>query len=154
SAWVDLLRSAAVLGPVVMQERLYLFNSAFQDRLFLTFAVRDDVTVRAGQYRLTVPPGGHSYQILDNAGELVESQRIGEPIGQSIGVRWDPPPSLLTPGLSAPFSLVSPQDATESLRGRLAARMDPMGTFIQLELADVDRQRTASVLEAVMERNV
>src|SRR5262249_48945914 len=65
SAWVDLLRSAAVLDPVVMQERLYLFNSAFQDRIFLSFTVREGATVRPGQYRLEVPAGGHSYQLLD-----------------------------------------------------------------------------------------
>ena len=153
-AWLDLLRSFAVLDPVVVAERLYLEYDPEQAALFESLRIQEDEPYRAGAYRLEVGSDGRSYRLVTGEGLTVETGEAGGPIGAGLGLRWTPPASELVPELEASFTVLTPRDAAVQLRGRLITGMDELGTFIQLSLRHVDPERAASVLAAVMERHV
>lgn len=152
-AWIELLRSFVVLDEVVMQERLFL---SFDDPSLATvFSDLDvDPEVRSGAYRLELNRRAGTYRLLLDPDGEVERGALGGPIGQAVGLRWQPAPEELGDRDRIDFAVRSPRAAAEELRSQLSGRMDRSGNFMRLELRGNSATRTASVLNTVTEQFV
>ncbi len=151
SAWVDLLRSYAVLDTVVRQEKLYLRPARPGDiELFDEFEVSERFA--PGSYTLEVTELGERARLM-RSDVQVDAGEPGDTLGEPVGFQL-PVPSDLSPDRQVEFALVTPRDAARALRESLTAQMDRQGTFIRLELRGKAPERIARVLNGVMERHV
>jgi capsular exopolysaccharide synthesis family protein len=151
-AWVDLLRSYAVLDSVALREGLFVSYAPGNGNLFAGFALAERFS--PGTYLLTVSPDGSSFTLQDENGATVETGQIGRPVGATLGFVWSPQRAHVRPGESYEFTVVAPRDAATKLRDQLVTRIDQEGNFIRVELAGEDATRIARVLQSVMERHV
>ena len=152
-AWVDLLRSYAVLDDVVRQLRLYAAPGSPADTLPL---VSFDVAqrFRPGRYRLAVDQSGKSFSLTGEGGVVLQRGAVGEAIGSSLGFRWTPPAAVLLPRATISFNLVTPRDAAQRLSENLDVRLDENGNFMRLELTGTSPTAIAGTLNAVLQRYV
>lgn len=151
SAWIDLLRSFAVLDEVVREERLYVETKAENRDVFRNFALQSQF--RPGDYRLEVASGGGSYTLYAGRTE-VERGRVGDRVGEPLGFDWRPPMGLLPAGRVIDFAVVHPRDAAVALGNDLRATLAREGNFMQLSLTDIDPEFASNTLNAVMDRYV
>lgn len=151
--WTELLRSFVVLDDVVLQERLFL---SFADPSLAPVLADLDVDheVRPGAYRLELNHRAGTYRLLLNSDGEIERGALGDPVGQAVGLRWQPAAEDLGDRNRIDFTIRSPRAAADGLRGRLSARMDRTGNFLRVELRGSSPTRTASVLNAVTDRFV
>ncbi len=154
SAWIDLLRSFAVLDPVVEELRLYLRPRLAADSLILAdFAIGDDV--RAGAYRLTKSQDGGTLRLTATDGTLIEEVQAGDSVGRDLGFIWRPDPALLRPGQSVDFTVRHPRDAARGLTERIVARIATReANFLSLQMSGTNPDRIAKTLNAVAHRFV
>lgn len=152
TAWIELVRSYAVLDPVVVQEKLYLDTPPNWTWLFGSFELAD--RFRPGEYQLRISEDGRSWALLTKEGIRAGAGSVGDSIGANVGFVWQPRPQSLEPGAVIDFSVVTPRDASRELSRELTARMDRGANFIGLTLRGKDPQHIASVLNAIMERHV
>jgi capsular exopolysaccharide synthesis family protein len=150
-AFTDLMRSGAVLNPVVVKERLYL-QTSLEDRQALSGFRVDANGYAPGKYRLTVGLDGRTWTLATSEGATVATGRVGEPIGRELGFLWEPTSADLRPQAEVDFTVVTPQDAARDLRQRIQATVTRDGNFINLWLRGEDANRIASILESVMEQ--
>jgi len=152
NAWIDLLRSYSVLDPVVIQERMYLTVPKENGVAFSSFELADQF--QPGSYRLTIGEDGRQYTLATKQGAVLERGALGDPIGARLGFRWSPEAGAFPAGTRMDFSVATPREASNDLRDRLLAHMDPQGNFVGLSLQGTDPQRIASILNALMDRYV
>ncbi len=152
NAWIELLRSYAVLDPVVLKEKLYLETPGQWHWLFSDFELAE--RFRPGEYRLTVSDDGKSWTLMTKEGLQAARGAPGDSIGQAVGFRWQPRASALQPGTDFKFTVVTPRDASRKLSQRLQAKMDKGVNFIGLSLRGDDPVQIASVLNSLMDRHV
>jgi polysaccharide biosynthesis transport protein len=152
SAWIELLRSNAVLDTVVVRERLYVdAPSRYQDA-FASLALAPNF--RPGGYVLSVAPDGQGFTLATSEGGVVQRGELGEPIGEDVGLAWQPPRGSFPPDVDVSFTILHPRDAGARLSGRLGTRIDPQGNFLRLTLSGGNPQKIASTLNSLMERHV
>lgn len=152
-AWLQLLESYAVLGPVVMERKLYLRTAVRADSiLFRSFSVQPDV--RGGQYRLVVGPDGAGYRLETHSGELLERGAAGDSIGADLGFLWQLSAASLRPGQQVEFSVRQPREAASALAGDLEPRLDANHQFLRVELAGPDPVKVAGTVNSVVDRFV
>ena len=151
SAWVELLKSYAVLDPVVIEQRKFIRSSPELRPMFRDFTLAE--RFRPGDYRLQVDPSGARWTLYAD-GLRVEEGAVGDSVGEQLGFRWLPPGQTLRADASYEFSVVTPRDAARELGQRLQAQMDIQGNFIALTLEGVDGNEIADLLNGVMERHV
>jgi polysaccharide biosynthesis transport protein len=153
SAWIELLRSYVVLDDVVMQERLFLeFVDPAAAPALASLEV--DGGVHPGTYRLDLDRRSGQYQLAAAGNGVMETGRIGDPVGASVGLRWQPALEDFGDRNRIEFTVHSPRDAAMQLNGRLHAFMDRTGNFMRLQMRGSSPVRTAQVLNAVTERFV
>jgi len=152
NAWIELLKSYSVLDPVVIQLKLYLSAPGEYRPAFASFELADQF--QPGSYRLAVSEDGQNYTLTTRDGVFVESGRLGDPVGESLGFRWAPRAGAFPGEARVDFAVTPPRDASTSLSNQLAARMDMQGNFIGLSLGGTDPQKIAAILNAVMDRFV
>lgn len=152
SAWIELLKTFAVLDPVVVSERLYLTVPPDYEAAFEEFALGD--RFRPGKYRLKVEPDGRRWVLSTGAGAVLDSGMLGDSIGAPLGFRWRPRRGTLPPETDVRFGIVTPRDASLQLSEDLRTSMDRLGNFISLSLSGPDPEKTARILNGVMERYV
>jgi polysaccharide biosynthesis transport protein len=152
TAWLELARSYEVLDQVVIQERLFLeLRDPSVAPAVADLAVEPDV--RPGTYRLEVDRRAGQYRLLAEEG-VVETGALGDPVGQTVGLRWQPSPADLLERDRVDFAVGVPRDAANGLRSRLSANIDRSGNFLRLEMRGTSPARTASVLNTITERFV
>lgn len=152
-AWVELLRSYAVLDPVVREERLYLSYPVARDStLFRTFLLKE--SFRPGGYRLTVDASGRGFELATREGVTLQRGAAGDSVGNGAGFAWLPPPGTLAAGRRVEFEVTTPRDAAYRLGERLVTRLAKNGTFLRLELEGTDPGRIASTLNTLTGRYV
>lgn len=151
-AWIDLLRSYAVLDPVVIQEHLYISTDDENRALFDDFELAN--RFRPGRYTLEVSEDGGSWTLTTEEGVEVDRGTPGDSVGTDIGFQWAPPRRALNPETMIQFRIVNPRDAARELSDELQAQMDRQGNFIRLALVGTDPQRIASTLQSAMEQHV
>ncbi len=146
--WVQLLTTSVVLDNVVVQERLFFEPSRVADSLlFSTFNAR--WPWRSGAYSLEVDKAGRNYTLSLQDGRVVETGKVGSPIGAKLGMTWTPPASELTPGRKVEFELVTPRDAAFALRQNLVTNLAREGNFLLVSLSGPDPARLARTLNAI-----
>jgi succinoglycan biosynthesis transport protein ExoP len=152
-AWLDLVRSYAVLDDVARRERLYLrLPKDAAPALWSGFAVAD--SFRAGVYRLVAGTDGGGYRLETAEGTELDRVAAGAAIGASLGFRWSPPAGVLAPGSDAVFEVVTLRDASDALAQQLTLHIDPEGNLLRMELEGTDRDRLVRLLDGVAQRYV
>ncbi len=152
--WVELIKTYAVLDPVVREMTLYLRPGKGASRaLYEGFGLSE--RFYPGEYTLTVDAQGARYTLTNKAGLELSSGAVADSVGREAGFLWAPGPQRLPAGLEASFALLTPRDAAAELRGALIVRLpDENGSFMQIELAGPDPERIATTINAVQDRFV
>jgi len=152
SSWVDLLRSHVVLDEIVRRAHLYLrLNSPGDSSAFASFELTDQVT--PGRYRLKVDAAGRTAQLTGAGMSFVQRLNVGDSVGPALGFAWRPGRTVLTPGRTLDFLVMTPGQAAEALGKTLRIRTDWQGSFMSAELSGPSPS-VASTLNAVAERFV
>lgn len=152
-AWVELLKSYAVLDEVVRDERMFLTLKSLGDApVFERFRVADEY--RPGAYRLTVDGAGQGYTLATGDGIELDHGTVGDSIGMRLGFRWAPGAGTLAAGRNIEFSLATLRDAARGLADALEVRMDENGNLLRMELQGSEPARIAAVVNAIAERYV
>ncbi|HET7789698.1 MAG TPA: polysaccharide biosynthesis tyrosine autokinase [Gemmatimonadales bacterium] len=152
-AWVDLLRSYAVLDSVARDLRLYLaFRNPVDSTAGRGFALGDHF--RPGTYDLKVAPAGSTFVLSTAAGTEVQHGAVGDSIGLPVGFRWAPAPGTLGANRTIRFAVTAPRDAAQRLGDALDAHIDEEGNFLRLELEGPNPALLAATLNAIAARYV
>jgi len=161
SGWIDLVESNAVLEEVIRQRRLYLHPRDPADSLVLA-TLQLDGTPKPGTYRYSVDREGRSFT-LQNGGRVVQTDSLGQPVGQGLGFSWSPPPGRVAPGHSVDFTLTTPADAARQLMKTLSVTTDVdqalmrAGTdanFLRIQLTGTGPAELAATVNAIADRVV
>ena len=151
-AWVELLKSYAVLDPVVQERRLYLAAALPADARLLE-EVRETGTVVPGRYRFVVEAGGTRWSLARDDGTVLQRGPRGAPAGAPLGIVWTPP-AALAPGRVVEFTLRNPRDVARELGEHVDAAMADDGHFLRLTLRGSDPRRATATLNTLMVRYV
>ncbi len=151
TAWVDLLRSYAVLDYVVQEQRLYLTYPPDAAPAMHSFSVGK--RFRPGSYTLEVSDSGREYELRGD-GRTLDHGAAGDSVGRSLGFLWQPPRGLLKAGREIRFKIVPPRDAARELNKKFDARLPDKGNFLRLSYSDPDPSRVAAVVNAVADRYI
>ena len=140
-AWVELIKSFAIVDRVVDRGRLYLYSSRADSASLATFGATPDV--RPGAYTLTV--SGRQYE-LTSGDTVVERGVVGDSIGRRLGFQWAPPPETLSADQAVAFNVLRPRAVSAWLRQNLDAQLADRSNFLRLTLNGDDPHRTAHTL--------
>ena len=152
SSWVDLLRSFVVLDSVVLQQQLYLTPDIPADSAaFVGFQLKASLV--PGKYSLDVSRDGRTF-VLTVGEREVQQGNVGDSVGASVGLAWQPSAAQLRPGRELRFRVTTPRDAAVKLRDRISAILPQQGSFLRLELTGTNASQTAATLNSVADRFV
>jgi len=152
-AWVDFVRSDAVLDTVVREVRLYLAPRTAADSAALVgFGLKDRVF--PGRYRLEVDRQGRGFTLVSVGGGVVQRGAVGDSVGPALGFAWVPGKTVLNPGRTVDFTVYTPHDAAEVLAGELQVTTDPGGSFLTVQLTGTDPHLTTAIVRGVANRTV
>jgi capsular exopolysaccharide synthesis family protein len=156
TGWIDLLKSRVVTGTVVRDLRLYLsLASAVDSGAFRTFVL--PTTAASGSYQLDVGPAGRQFVLTSENGTVIERDKIGAPIGKSLGWEWTPTAADLTPRRTILFRVIAPEAAADRLAASIRVKTDmegKVGNFLRIELRGPSPEGIAAVTNAVADRFV
>jgi len=152
NAWIELLRSYAVLDSVVISQRLYVEAPDEFAPAFSSFSLAEQFA--PGDYELRVGTFGEDFTLLTSRGQLVQQARFGLPIGENVGFVWQPARGSFPPGETVKFRVMSARDAAQQLSNELETGMDRLGNFLSLSLSGSDPVRITNTLNAIMRRHV
>ncbi|HET9982676.1 MAG TPA: GNVR domain-containing protein [Longimicrobiales bacterium] len=145
--WLDLVRSYSVLDLVAKSERLYLrVQTPGAAAAFAGLDVED--RFQPGAYELKVDGDGRRYTLASQTGGTVEEGAVGDSIGRTIGLRWQPANGALERGHAYRFELTPVRDAAVWLADALQPVVSGDGRFLRVELKGSDPQSIARVLNA------
>jgi tyrosine-protein kinase Etk/Wzc len=147
--WADLVKSFTVLDAVVQQERLYVKTEV--PAAFDSFTVVEPYPV--GQYSLDITPDWSHYTLKIGKDSVLERGQVGDSIGRSLGMRWRPPQTVLSPG-TLRFTITSPRQAAGLLAKDLEVSLPREGNFMRLKLVDENPYRVARSLNAIIDNFV
>ncbi|NOT07149.1 MAG: polysaccharide biosynthesis tyrosine autokinase [Gemmatimonadales bacterium] len=152
SNWIELLKSYAVLEPVVNKLKLYLLpGQGAAPNLFADLELSERFL--PGQYILSVDDSGRGYSLKNNSGLQLSAGALTDSVGREAGLKWMPGPQKLAAGMSVSFSLLSPRDASAQLKEDLEPFMPTEnGNFLELKLKGTDPQLLASTMQAIQEQ--
>jgi capsular exopolysaccharide synthesis family protein len=149
-AWIELLRSYAVLDPVVIEERLYLEHEPRDGGLFASFAL--DSMFRPGKYRFEVSEDGRSATLRSAEGMTVDRVSPGQPVGSRIGFRWQPPANQYRAGRTVKFEVLVPREVSREVALTMSTRLAAKGNFLGLAYSHEEPERAARVVNAIADR--
>lgn len=147
ASWVELLRSFALVDPVVRQLRLNVHYAHSRDSvLFRTF--ESGPGLRAGAYVLEIDASRRNYSLLGPRETLLEKGLVGDTIGRRLGFSWLPDKAFLTAGRRFPFYVESPRTTAAALVGAVRPFIPDEGQFLRIALTGGDPQRIAQTVNA------
>jgi succinoglycan biosynthesis transport protein ExoP len=152
-SWVELLRSFAIVDPIVHDLKLNVTYLRPADSvLFSTF----DWTpaTRSGAYKLTVDARGQTYVLSTATGTALERGVVGDSVGRKVGMKWLPDKRFLGARRTVEFWVTSPRSASASLVGRVHATLPEDAQFLKITLTGTDPRRTAQTVNAWAEQLV
>lgn len=155
SAWIELLRSYLVLDSVVVEQRMHISAPREHGAHFASLKLMDGF--ESGDFELRIDANGTDYTLAtsaDEGGAVIERGQLGEVIGESLGYDWRPAAGSFAAGEVIPFSIRRPRDVSNGLAGRLRTTMDRDGNFLELYYTDTSAERSARIVNALMERHV
>jgi capsular exopolysaccharide synthesis family protein len=152
TSWVELLRSFAIIDPVVRNLRLNIYYAAPGDSVFFS-GFESLPSLRPGGYVLSTEPGGR--YVLSNAkGDPIERGALGDSIGGKFGFGWAPDARLFSRGRTLRFSVSPPRSTSGALLSALRSSLPDDGQFLRITLSGTDPNRTAKTLNAWVEQFV
>ena len=155
NSWGDLVASNIVIDKTVQELHLYVRPLNPQDAgLFASVAVA--ASVRPGIYDLRVDSTGRHYALSAAAGRTdttIERGTVGDSIGRGIGLRWAPPASGLQATRHVLFSLTTPRDAAQQLKGQITSIRPYEGNVLRVMVSGGDPWRAARIVNS-LERQV
>jgi capsular exopolysaccharide synthesis family protein len=153
-AWIDLLKSYAVLDRVAQRLRLHVHPaSAAAARVLTSFALKDRFL--PGRYRFEVDEDGQAFTLSARNRTYGEHGVFGDSAGVRLGFAWVPQRGVLAPGKSVDFEVLAPRDEAKELADNLSVSANPTQlSFMRLELTGADPARTAATLNAIVDRYV
>lgn len=152
-SWMHLMRSYAVVDPVVRKTRLFLVVPPADSAAFDGFDIAS--RIRPGQYRLRVDATGRRFTLQSRQGFVVDSGMVGDSIGRSQGFLWAPTAAALGRDREVVFSVLSPRDASNEILGALRiSAPGKNGVFMNVSLTGTDPERTAAVVNALLDEFV
>lgn len=153
TAWVDLLKSNAVLEPVVRELGLHIRAESPEDSAAVaSLNLREDF--QPGAYQLQVDETGRTFVLSTADGTVVQRGRVGEAVGAELGFQWQPSAQLLRPGRIIGFSVARPTTVAQGLGQQIVAVSVPNSSFLTLELAGTNPEWVASTLNAVAQQQI
>ena len=147
TSWVELLRSFALVDPVVRRLRLNVFYPAPKDSIvFRNF--ESGPTLRSGTYNLKVDSAGRTYTLTAGRDVVLERGLVGDTIGRKLGFTWVPDKQFLPPGRVVPFFLSTPRATSAALVSAVKPFVAEEGQFLRISLSGRDPQRIARTVNA------
>jgi polysaccharide biosynthesis transport protein len=151
SAWIDLLRSFAVLDHVVRDQRLFVETDFGNRGMFRNFELQP--TFRPGKYRLEVSSNGEVFT-LSSQGTQIQRGTVGDSIGNQIGFLWRPGRGALRAGRTVDFTIYHPRDAAVMLGQQIRPILSQQGNFLRIALSGTDPEQIAATMNSLSERYV
>ena len=151
-SWVQLIRSYAVVDPVVRRMRLFLTHPNDDSLAFSGFDLAN--RLQPGAYLLKVDAQGRNYSLTTAKGRVIETGQVGDSIGRKLGVLWLPPAGSLGSNREIPFSLRSPRAVSEDILGKLQAILPLTAVMMSVSLSDTVPERAAGVLNGILNQFV
>ena len=152
ASWVELLRSFAIIDPVVRNLRLNIYYAAPGDSVFFS-GFESLPSLRPGTYVLSTQSGGR--YVLSNAkGDPIERGALGDSIGRKLGFGWAPDARLFSRGQLLRFGVSSPRSTSGALLTALRTTLPDDGQFLRITLSGTDPNRAAKTLNAWVEQFV
>jgi capsular exopolysaccharide synthesis family protein len=152
AAWVELIKSFAILDPVARQTAMFVTPKTDDDSvLFRDFQPTSDL--QPGEYSLAIDRGARKYELAVNrnrATAVVERGALGDSIGRVVGFAWQPPSDQLAKRERVAFQVRTPREAANDLRNRLNVVLPPQSRFIKLSLKGQRSQEIAKTMNAVL----
>lgn len=164
--WEELLKTDAVLRPVVIQQKLFIrgpFASGLippplegpwgpDARLFETFTWQDNTI--PGRYSLEVASSGQSWVLTNERTGRVDRGSGDRPVGVAFNFNWSPRLAALA-GRTIEFEILTPSEVARSLFNSLEVDMAPMGArFMRIFLEGRDPVGLAATLNTVADEFV
>lgn len=171
--WSSFFESSRVLLPAAREMQAYLDPVEPEDpeaaeALFADFSLQDDGP-EPGRYRLSVGADGEyrlhrarwtlpgplsalSGVLPGPPEDLVETGRLGEPVGTSAGFAWRPDSARLRSAAPVTFGLSEPRDAVRGIRNNLDVQYSSESGLMTLRYQAVDSERAASTLNLLLDR--
>ena len=143
-AWVELLRSFAVVDPVVKRQKLFLIPKDESDAALFD-SLRLAPKYRPGHYTLSLDQSAKRYT-LKQRDVIIETGTVGDSVGRKIGMGWSPTVAQLRDRETIDFELITPREASVELNNRLAAFLPENSNFLRLRLTGVQSRATAATL--------
>lgn len=150
--WADILKSFAVLEPVVRDLNLELHpvDPADPDPgLFGNYALADRPI--PGDYELERGSKG-GYRLIREGSNTIETGSVGDSIGRKFGFLWQPSAKdLATAGKTVRFRVVTPRQAAFEIRSKLNVVFDRDARIITAHLQWDDPREGANILNAIVQ---
>jgi succinoglycan biosynthesis transport protein ExoP len=151
TAWVELLRSYAITERVVRRLNLFIVPESRADSVvFRGLGVSGDV--RPGRYKLVVNSNG--YELTTGKDVVLERGAIGDSVGGSIGLVWQPAASLLKEKRTIAFVVKTPREAAVDMVSQSASALPEESNFLRVSLVGQDAKLAAATLNAWIEQFV
>ena len=146
-SWVELLRSFAIVDPIVRDLKLNIsYKQPSDSVLFRTFDWTP--SARSGAYALKVDATGRSYVLSTANGTVLEHGAVGDSVGRKIGLSWLPDKRFLGPRRTIEFGVATPRSASVTLVGAVHPLLPEDGQFLKITLSGADPRRTARTVNA------
>lgn len=153
ASWMELLRSFAIVDPVVRELALNVVPKVARDSvLFRGFESTEKL--RPGAYLLRVDSAGTRYSITDAKDVIVERGMVGDSVGRSLGFGWLPDRRYLNRGRHVAFSVATVRGMSQSLLNSVHASLPEQGQFMRMGLSGSDPHRVAETVNAWAEQLV
>jgi capsular exopolysaccharide synthesis family protein len=146
-SWVELMRSFAIVDPIVRDLKLNVTYARPSDStIFNSFEWKP--ATRSGAYALTVDARGQNYTLSSAGGVVIERGPVGDSVGRKAGMSWLPDKSLVTAGRVIQFGVASPRRTAAGLVSSVHASLPDDGQFLKITLTGTDPRRTARTVNA------
>jgi len=150
TSWNELMRSSAIVEPVVRKLRLNLSYAKPGDSIFFT-NFESLPSLRPGAYLLRISLAG-LYALSAGKDTVVERGVVGDSIGRKLGFGWAPDARMLTPGRTLSFSVSTLRNADANLTRAVTVSTPDDGQFLTVRLTGSDPQQTARILNVWVEQ--
>jgi capsular exopolysaccharide synthesis family protein len=146
--WTQLIRSFAIVDPVVRKLSLFLTPKSASDiEVFRGFAVAD--SFRAGKYQLDIDRAKNQWVLMMAASKFaLDSGTAVDSLGRKLGFRWVLPPEAVNgQGVrSVEFTVSTLREAAVQLIERVTPQRTQASNFVRLTFEDRDPERAAEIL--------
>jgi len=146
TSWIELLRSFAIIDPVVRNLRLNVSYKLPGDSVFFR-EFESLSSLHPGQYVLRIE-GGKRYVLSTGDGVAIERGALGDSVGRKVGFGWAPPAPLLAKRKLLEFSVATPRSTSVALLSKLHTSLPDDGQFLSISLSGTDPARAARTLNA------